>query len=128
MANVSSDNVAAFQSTEDLLSAHKLLRLELSSIAHWRRLLRARIDLCTANVVAPLALGGQLSEYFDASEFERTEDIADLPATILTGLDFFRAGSLPELQQCDVTLRRYERSVRAKFMELSDELAQRHSR
>ncbi len=128
MANVSSEGVSAFHSTEDLLSAHKLLRLELSSIAHWRRLLRARIDLCTAHVVAPLTLGGQLSEYFDTSEFERTEDIKELPETILSGLDFFRASSLPELQQHDVALRQYERSVRAKFMELSDELAQRHSR
>lgn len=117
----------AGHSTEDLRRAHSLLRAELSNIGHWRRLLRARMDLCTAHVAPPLPLAGQLTEYFSAEALELPTEIHSLRPSILGELDGLQASSLPQLKDLEVTLRAYERSVRKQYMVLSDQLAQRHA-
>lgn len=119
--------IGAGHSTEDLRRAHTLLRAELSNIGHWRRLLRARMDLCTAHVAPPLPLAGQITEYFSASDLEATHDIYAFPQTVLGELDGLHASSLPHLKTLDTTLRNYERNVRKQYMVLSDQLAQRHA-
>lgn len=121
-------NVSAGHDLEDVKQAHLLLRQELAAISHWRRLLRARMDLCTAVAAPPKPIGVSLTEYFDSTELRLTKEIRELPSIVVDGLETLRAFTLPSLKEQDSALRDYERAVRKKYMILSDDLAQRHAR
>lgn len=127
MANSSAEGIFAGQPTQDLLSAHKTLRQELSSITHWHRLIRARMDLATANAAPPLPLGGGITEFIGRHDLEFDTTIDRLPTRILTNIEGLAASSLPELKALEDALRTYERNVRSKYMALSEELSQRHA-
>lgn len=127
MATSRADDIFAGQSTQDLLAAHKKLRQELSSITHWQRLIRARMDLATAHAAPPLPLGGAITEYVDRADLNFDTEMDQLAQNILTDLDGLTASSLPELRTLEDTLRTYERNVRSQYMALSEELSQRHA-
>jgi hypothetical protein len=128
MAQSQARGVYAGQTVPELQATHRELRHELTSIIHWRRLLKARMDLCTAHAAPPKQLGGSITEYFSSSDLPVPHEITELPKNILGDLHAFRASTLPELKAQDSALRQYERVVRSKYMELSSELAQRHAR
>ena len=100
------------------------LRHEITQIGHWRRLVRARLDLTVARAVLPGRLG----------ENAAAQDAARLTVThgVLVGIAQ-PAGSqlsvtdLPRLRSVEVSLADYETEVRRALMVTTDALVDRMS-
>lgn len=110
-----------------LRSTRKALRAELSSLAHWRRLLRAKIDLTIARGTLPAAPGASIPhdvnhpQPIDTSALPPANDLAALcavdgPAFLMT--------DLPALRAADASLAAHETAVRAELMRLTDLLVE----
>lgn len=97
------------------------LRGELSRVGHWRRLLRAKIDLTVARGAGPDPLKFETAP-------ESLPDSGGLPTSdILQGLCFvdgtgFLMSQLPSLKTADTQLSDYEVELRSELMSATDEL------
>lgn len=97
------------------------LRGELSRVGHWRRLLRAKIDLTVARGAGPDPLKFETAP-------ELLPDSGGLPTSdILQGLCFvdgaeFLMTQLPALKAADTQLAEYEVELRSELMSATDEL------
>lgn len=77
----------------DLRSSRRALRVERARVAHWRRLLRARIDLAVASATLPEPLGQ------DASGVLPTGAERDLPCHLELVCAVLDRGPTPELDR-----------------------------
>lgn len=96
------------------------LRQELSAIGHWRRLLRAKIDLTVARGAGPAPLEPSLIGENPAlrtlnSQLRELTEVDD---------EHFRFHHLPTLRELDKTLVGYEASVRRELMAVTDMLVE----
>jgi len=114
--------------TDSLERLHFLLKQELANITHWQRLVRAKIDLCTAHASAPKPLGGALTEYLDSTTLGLWSPLDDLPHVTLSHLESLAVSDLLVLKGQYAALGNYERRVRSQYIEASDELARRHAK
>lgn len=100
------------------------LRHEITQIGHWRRLVRARLDLTVARAVLP----GRLGEHSASQTTPRPPvthgvlvGIAQAPGSGLSVTD------LPRLRSAEVSLTDYETAVRRALMVATDALVDRMS-
>jgi hypothetical protein len=101
--------------------SRRCLRVEQKRIAHWRRLLRARIDLIVAAAVPPDLLGQDDWGVLPASAERDLPDHLDLVCALSDGrpADFDRLG---ELLNLDRRLASYEGSVSLALAGCTEEL------
>ena len=99
------------------------LRHEITQIGHWRRLVRARLDLTVARAVLP----GRLGEHAVAESTARpgvTHSVLVGIAQAGTGLS---VTDLPRLRAAEDSLADYESAVRRALMVATDALLDRMS-
>ncbi|QTE29222.1 hypothetical protein [Pengzhenrongella sicca] len=108
----------------EVRASRQAQRLELTRVSHWRRLLRARIDLIVASASVPDPLGAGASEV-PASSAQR--DLPQHPALV----DAVRSATLAELDllgdlfDLDRRLARYEATVVEALGGSTDEVIRR---
>ncbi|WP_029069086.1 hypothetical protein [Jonesia quinghaiensis] len=113
-------------SETELQETRRRLRTELATIAHWRRLIRARIDLTIAQATPPPQLGGYLQEFLSISPTMNSQ-LQDVSAQVLTAHTLYSVTDLPDLKRSELALTTYEKDVRTALMAVTDELVARQS-
>lgn len=108
----------------ELRRTRSVLRHEATQIAHWRRLVRARLDLTVARAVLPERLGGEATAYLGADA--PGPDVAHhhLVRIVQVG-NAFPVADLPSLRSADDALAAYEVRVRCALMVATDLLVER---
>ncbi|SDD38361.1 hypothetical protein SAMN05216410_3218 [Sanguibacter gelidistatuariae] len=107
---------------DDLRLACASLRHEITQIAHWRRLVRARLDLTVARAVLPDRLGqhaAALGTSSPAVSHNVLMGIAQAPGAAMLVTD------LPRLRTAEESLATYEAAVRRALMIATDALVER---
>lgn len=108
--------------TDELRLARMSLRHEITQIKHWRRLVRARLDLTVARAVPPDRLGLPGTAYTaiaPAVAHGVLMDIALVPDAGLSVTD------LPALRSAETSLADYEAAVRRTLTATDDALIDR---
>ncbi|GAA2517753.1 hypothetical protein [Rarobacter incanus] len=95
------------------------LRAQLSAASHWRRLVRAKIDLTVARAAGP----NQLLPIDASEESTRALNEALGEATTVPS-DLFELSDLPRLRELDELLTLREAALRRDLMEVTDQLVQ----
>lgn len=126
MSPPSFDDELTTLSDADLEETRQRLRIELSTIAHWRRLVRARVDLTIAQATPPAQLGARLHEFMTLSA-HTTAQISAVSDKVLTAHTMYSVTDLPELKHREVALSDYERAIRRALMNVTNELVARHT-
>jgi len=108
--------------TESLRAHRRALRAEMNRVQHWRRLLRARIDLSVSAALMPDRLGlvatGTLLDVTPPDHVRMTTLVRrDLPASAV--LD------LAELRALEAEVQEYGRQVRSELERVTERLVQR---
>jgi len=105
---------------DGLRDRRRALRGEIVEVGHWRRLLRAKIDLTVSRGAGPRPLRPAdpcICEGVDTSGLLAL----DLPGVCRVPEDF-SLGALPQMRSADARLARYEVALREALMETTDEL------
>lgn len=92
-------------------SSRWALRLERTRIKHWRRLLRARIDLTVASAVLPESLGHDPLGVLPVDAERDLPDDLELASAVLAGLPAGELDRLGDLRALDQRLASYECTV-----------------
>lgn len=95
----------------DARSSRWALRLERSRVRHWRRLLRARIDLAVASAVLPAALGQDSLGVLPVDVERDLPDDDELTRAVLAGRPVGELDLLCDLRALDRRLASYESTV-----------------
>ncbi|MGV8967431.1 MAG: hypothetical protein ACOH2F_14275 [Cellulomonas sp.] len=95
----------------DVRSARWALRLERTRIQHWRRLVRARIDLAVASAVLPDPLGQDAAGVLPVDIERDLPDDLELANAVLAGLASGELDRLGDLRALDRRLASYESTV-----------------
>jgi len=106
---------------EELRDRRRALRGEISEVGHWRRLLRAKIDLAVSRGAGPQPLhptNPHVHEMVDVAGLAAL----DLPAICRVPAEGFALGSLPQLRSADSRLASYEVELRSALMHTTDEI------
>lgn len=111
----------------ELRLKRRVLRHEATQVAHWRRLVRARLDLTVARAVLPERLGGDATHYLGTDA--PGPDVAHyrLVSIVQGSGDGFPVADLPGLRAADDALAAYEVRVRCALMVATDLLVERLS-
>ncbi|SNS65339.1 hypothetical protein SAMN06309944_1171 [Micrococcales bacterium KH10] len=104
----------------DLRERRTALRCELASVGHWRRLVRAKMDLTIARGAAPRPLSSNMldSRPQHAALLPILDSLAQVPS------EGFPLGELPNLRDLDAHLASYENDLRRELMALTDRLVE----
>ena len=100
------------------------LRHEITQIGHWRRLVRARLDLTVARAVLPGRLGEHVACHGGARPTVTHSVLVGIAQAAGTGLS---VADLPRLRSVEDSLEVYETSVRRALMIATDALVDRMS-
>ncbi|RYV50594.1 hypothetical protein [Pengzhenrongella frigida] len=92
-------------------SSRRALRVERSRIVHWRRLLRARIDLAVASAALPEALGQDRLGVLPVDIERDLPDDLELTDAVLAGRPTGELDRLGDLRALDRRLASYESTV-----------------
>jgi len=108
--------------TESLRVRRRALRAEMNRVQHWRRLLRARIDLSVSAALLPDRLGlvdsGSLADVAPPDHVRMTTLVrGDLPASAVLDLE--------ELRALEGEVQEYGRRVRSELERVTERLVQR---
>ena len=95
----------------DVRSTRWALRLERTRVRHWRRLVRARIDLAVASAVLPDPLGQDAAGVLPVDIERDLPDGLELANAVLTGLADGELDRLGDLWALDRRLASYESTV-----------------
>ena len=87
------------------------LRLELSRVTHWRRLVRARINLAVAAVILPDALGQDPTGVLPTGIERDLPDDLELAVAVLSGLPDGELDRIGDLRALDARLASYEATI-----------------
>jgi hypothetical protein len=101
----------AASARSDVRSSRWALRLERTRIRHWRRLVRARIDLAVASAVLPEPLGQDAAGVLPVDIERDLPDDIELTNAVLVGLPERELDRLGELRALDRRLASYESTV-----------------
>lgn len=108
--------------TESLRARRRALRAEMNRIQHWRRLLRARIDLSVSAALLPDRLGlvtpGALGEFAPPDHVRMT-------TLVRGGLAASAVMDLRELRSLENEMREYGHRVRSELERVTEMLVQR---
>lgn len=111
----------------ELRLKRRVLRHEATQVAHWRRLVRARLDLTVARAVLPERVGGAATQYLGTDA--PGPDIAHYRLVSMvhgTG-DQMPVADLPSLRAADDALAAYEVRIRCELAVATDLLVERLS-
>lgn len=111
----------------EIRETRRVLRHEVTQIAHWRRLLRARLDLTVARAVLPERLGGEAAQYLARGVTGPVVPHSHLVSITRGTGEAFPVDDLPRLRSADASLAIYEGQVRAALMVATDLLVERLS-
>lgn len=108
--------------TESLRAHRRALRAEMNRVQHWRRLLRARIDLSVSAALIPDRLGlvasGTLSDVTPPDHVRMTTLVrGDLSASAVLDIE--------ELRDLESDVQEYGRRVRSELERVTEQLVQR---
>ena len=108
--------------TESLRAHRRALRAEMNRVQHWRRLLRARIDLSVSAALIPDRLGlvasGSLSDVTPPDHVRMTTLVrGDLSASAVLDIE--------ELRDLESDVQEYGRRVRSELERVTEQLVQR---
>ena len=108
--------------TESLRARRRALRAEMNRVQHWRRLLRARIDLSVSAALIPDRLGlvgsGGLSDVTPPDHVRMTTLVrGDLSASAVLDIE--------ELRDLESDVQEYGRRVRSELERVTEQLVQR---
>ncbi len=108
--------------TESLRARRRALRAEMNRVQHWRRLLRARIDLSVSAALIPDRLGlvasGALSDVTPPDHVRMTTLVrGDLSASAVLDIE--------ELRGLESDVQEYGRRVRSELERVTEQLVQR---
>ena len=111
----------------ELRLKRRVLRHEATQVAHWRRLVRARLDLTVARAVLPERLGGEATQFLGTDA--PGPDVAHyhLVSIVQGAGTAFPVADLPGLRAADDALAAYEVRVRCALMVATDLLVERLS-
>lgn len=109
---------------EELRTVCAGLRHEITQIGHWRRLVRARLDLTVARAVLPGRLGELTASSGAASPGVTHGVLVGIAQAAGTGLS---VADLPRLRSVEDSLEDYEAAVRRALMIATDALVDRMS-
>lgn len=108
--------------TETLRVRRRALRSEMNRVQHWRRLLRARIDLSVSAALLPDRLGlvtsGTLTDVTPPDHFRMATLVrADLPTSAVLDIE--------ELRGLESEVQEYGRQVRSELERVTEQLVER---
>lgn len=111
----------------ELRLKRRVLRHEATQVTHWRRLVRARLDLTVARAVLPERLGGDATQYLGTDA--PGPDVAHyhLVSIVQGAGDQLPVADLTRLRAADDALAAYEVRVRCALMVATDLLVERLS-
>lgn len=108
-------------STADRLSDHRAaLGAERRRVAHWRRLVRARLDVAIAVVTVPEPLGLDADGLLPPAAERDVPRHVELLRSLRAGLPMAEVHHLDALRDLDARLTRYAAEVDAAFVEATD--------
>lgn len=101
-------------SLDDLRARRRVLRTEVSTVAHWRRLVRAQIDLAVASALLPDRLGIETWSLMEPGSVQPPDHarMAQLVRGVATPSAVL---GLTELRDVDNALASYGASVRGEL-------------
>jgi hypothetical protein len=108
-----------------LRGTHRSLRAERLRVAHWRRLVRARMDLAAASVALPEPLGDVVGHADGAAAHADLPTLLGLADAVSTGGPEGEIDRLESLRALDRRLATYEATVARALRDLADELLER---
>jgi hypothetical protein len=108
-----------------LRETHRSLRAERQRVAHWRRLVRARMDLAAAAVALPEPLGDAVGHAVPAAAQADLPLLLGLADALSTGGPEGEVDRLETLRALDRRLAGYESTVARALRDLADELLER---
>ena len=100
------------------------LRHEITQIGHWRRLVRARLDLTVARAVLPGRLGDTIADQGATAPTVTHSVLVGIAQPAGAGLS---VTDLPRLRSVETSLAVYETEVRRALMVATDALVDRMS-
>jgi hypothetical protein len=115
------DSVALY----DLRRSRTALRAESARVEHWRRLLRARIDLTIATAALPGRLGENAGGTLPPASMRDLRDHLELVTALQDSGAPPELGSLGALRELDHRLASYEATVSEALGGATDELIRR---
>jgi hypothetical protein len=108
-------------STADRLSDHRAaLGAERRRVAHWRRLVRARLDVAIAVVTVPEPLGLDAEALLPPGADRDVPRHVELLRSLRAGLPMAEVHHLEALRDLDGRLADYQAEVDAAFVEATD--------
>lgn len=107
---------------DELRAVCARLRYEITQIGHWRRLVRARLDLTVARAVLPGRLGDGVAEPGSTAPTVSHSVLVGIAQPAGTGLS---VTDLPRLRSVEGSLADYEAEVRRALMIATDALVDR---
>lgn len=111
----------------EIRETRRVLRHEVTQIARWRRLLRARLDLTVARAVLPEQLGGEAAQYLADDVTAPVVPYSHLVSITRGSGEAFPVDDIARLRSADASLAEYEGQVRAALMVATDLLVERLS-
>jgi hypothetical protein len=109
----------------ELRDTHRALRAEQLRVSHWRRLLRARMDLAAAAVAMPEPLGDAVGHAVPAEAQSQLPMVLGLVNAVSTGGPEGEVDRLEQLRLLDRRLAAYESTVVGVLREVADEALER---
>jgi hypothetical protein len=108
-------------STADVLSDHRAaLNAERRRVAHWRRLVRARLDVAIAVITVPEPLGVDGESLLPAGADPDVPRHVELLRSLRAGLPMAEVHQLEALRDLDGRLARYQAEVDTAFAAATD--------
>jgi hypothetical protein len=109
----------------DLRDRHRELRAERLRVSHWRRLLRARMDLAAAALAMPEPLGRAVGHALPSGAHTDLPLVLGLVDALSTGGPEGEVDRLEHLRDLDRRLEAYESAVVGALRDVADELLER---
>ncbi len=111
---------AGLELTVELRHRRRALRAEYARVVHWRRLVRARLDLAVAAVATPAPLGESTALGLVPKTHPEIPRTAELRRAVRGPLAVAEVQELPVLRDLDDRLARYQRWVDDALREATD--------
>jgi hypothetical protein len=111
-----------------LRHSRRALRLELTRVSKWRRLIRARVDIAIASAALPEPLGQDVLPYLTCDAQDDLPMYRELDAAVRGGLSSGEIDRIDTLRELDDRLARYEALVTGALSEATEDFITKLSR